>query len=297
MIIPASKIPTVSRLYETGKLLPPSESHIRNFPSTLLGPKSLPAPDQSLNDRIAYCREDITTLGVDAIVNAANDSLLGGGGVDGAIHRAAGRDLYRECKKLGGCETGSAKITDAYELPCKKVIHAVGPIYDSEDHDESEELLTGCYTKSLELAVENGCRTIAFSAISTGVYGYPSALAAPAALSAIRKFLEEDKEKKISKAVIVTFVPNDVNAYMKNLPLFFPPVADKKSDKGPSQEKDEENKEAETLAKSDKESSQEKDKESKDAETLAKKLPSVPTAEPSEDKEHVEKKQKVSDDV
>ncbi|KAM7191068.1 hypothetical protein V8F33_009076 [Rhypophila sp. PSN 637] len=276
MITAASKIPTVSRLYEIGKLLPPSESDIKNFPSTLLGPKSLPAPDQSLNDRIAYCREDITTLGVDAIVNAANESLLGGGGVDGAIHRAAGRDLYRECKTLGGCETGSAKITDAYELPCKKVIHAVGPIYDSEDHDESEQLLTGCYTKSLELAVENGCRTIAFSAISTGVYGYPSARAAPAALSAIRKFLEEDKEKKISKAVIVTFVPNDVNAYMKNLPLFFPPVTDAKCDKEPSQEKDE---------------------EIEEAETLAKKLPSAPTAEPSEDKEHVEKKQKVSDDV
>lgn len=218
MAIPASRIPSLTRLYGAGKLSPPSESAVQNFPRTLLGPKSLPTPSASLNDRVGFCQGDITKLGVDAIVNAANRSLLGGGGVDGAIHRAAGDDLYYACKKLGGCDTGSAKITDAYDLPCEKVIHAVGPIFDREDPEESERLLTGCYTTSLELAAENGCRTVAFSAISTGIYGYPSAQAAPAALSAIRKFLEEDTDRRIDKAIIVTFVQKDVDAYMKFLP-------------------------------------------------------------------------------
>src|SRR3981081_2612426 len=124
--------------------------------------------------RLDVVKGDITRLDVDAIVNAANETLLGGGGVDGAIHRAAGPELLEECRELDGCETGSAKITNAYNLPCKKVIHAVGPVYSPNRKRRSHDLLAGCYTTSLKLAVENECKSIAFSALSTGGYGYPS---------------------------------------------------------------------------------------------------------------------------
>jgi len=209
-IIPVDEIPTVSLLYRLKKLTPaaidPESSEVA------------PQPSQSFNDRIGLIRGDITKLEVDAIVNAANNSLLGGGGVDGAIHRAAGPELYDECCTLDGCDTGSAKITGAYELPCKKVIHAVGPVYNSRFVEESEEDLASCYTTSLKLAVENDCKSIAFSALSTGVYGYPSNDAAPVAIQAVKEFLEGEDGDKLEKVIFCTFVPKDVNAYNHWLP-------------------------------------------------------------------------------
>jgi O-acetyl-ADP-ribose deacetylase (regulator of RNase III) len=163
-----------------------------------------------METKIEIVMGDITTQSVDAIVNAANKRLLGGGGVDGAIHRAAGPELQNECMTLGGCETGHAKITKGYNLPAKYVIHTVGPVWQGGNFQENE-LLAQCYRNSLQLAVEHNIRTIAFPSISTGIYGFPIEKACPIALSEIMNFLKSNSS--IEKVKIICFSDADFKIY------------------------------------------------------------------------------------
>ncbi|KAF3942363.1 P123 protein [Dactylella cylindrospora] len=176
-----NEIPPIALFYKVGKL------------DTSMASESVKTPSQSINQKVILARMDMTRIKCDAIVNAANKSLLGGGGIDGAIHRAAGNGLFNECLDLNGCETGDAKITKGYRLPAKHVIHTVGPVYWTykDEGEDPSHLLASCYIRSLDIARRNGAATVAFPCISTGVYGYPSGEAAHVACKTVREYLEK----------------------------------------------------------------------------------------------------------
>lgn len=169
--------------------------------------------------RIAVVQGDITTLPVDAVVNAANTTLLGGGGVDGAIHRAAGPALLEECRTLGGCPVGKAKITKGYNLPARHVIHTVGPVWQGGRAGEPR-FLASCYLNSLKLAAEHGVKTLAFPSISTGVYGYPIEEASAIAVQTIAEFLKSNDS--IQKVVLVAFSEKDERVLQETLARVIP---------------------------------------------------------------------------
>lgn len=206
-----SSIPTLASLYSSSKLSAPS-------------PSSLSASIYPFASLISFHCGDITTLSLDAIVNAANNSLLGGGGVDGAIHRAAGPKLLSECKALNGCDTGAAKTTSAYNLPAKHIIHTVGPVYSKSNPEQSEKMLRSAYRNSLEELKKTGGNSIAFPSISTGVYGYPFESAAQTALDEIGSWLEEGSNAKtVDRVVLCCFSQKDYDKYLEIAPRVFPP--------------------------------------------------------------------------
>ncbi|KAK0196772.1 A1pp-domain-containing protein [Armillaria mellea] len=178
--------------------------------------------DSALLDRISLFQGDITKLSVDSIVNAANKSLLGGGGVDGAIHAAAGKGLLEECRGLNGCDTGESKITKGYNLLSKHIIHTVGPIYSSNDRETKAKQLASCYRTSLELAVKNSLKHIAFPSISTGIYGYPIEDATHIALEQVRQFAITEPGLTLERVIFVVWSNKDRDVYQELLPEYFP---------------------------------------------------------------------------
>ncbi|CAO1618634.1 unnamed protein product [Parajaminaea phylloscopi] len=209
----ASSLPSVLSLYKTGVLKAAAQgANGRSYSSEVAA-------------RIALTQGDITRLEVDVIVNAANKTLLGGGGVDGAIHRAAGKELLTECRTLGGCDTGDAKATKGYKLPAGHVIHTVGPVYAKTKADEKRTQLASAYRRSLEEAVRlndgRGVRSIAFPSISTGVYGYPIQDATTVAIETVAKFLDTTPAERLGQVVFCTFSQEDHQVYLDTLPNFF----------------------------------------------------------------------------
>lgn len=203
-------VPTWPEVYEENK-----ERMQRLAKKRLFKPKETYEVNHELNKKITIWKGDITTLEIDAIVNAANNSLLGGGGVDGAIHSAAGSSLKSECAPLGGCDTGDAKITGGFKLPSKYVIHTVGPI------GSDETKLRSCYTKCLKILKSEKLKSVAFPCISTGIYGYPNDQAAPVALETARKFLEEN-HKEMDRIIFCLFMKVDVTLYEEMMQWYFP---------------------------------------------------------------------------
>ncbi|KAF8589344.1 A1pp-domain-containing protein [Ramaria rubella] len=209
-IITLPSIPTLRSLYKHATLAIKSET------------PSSHSPRSALLDRVSLFQGDITKLEVDAIVNAANKRLLGGGGVDGAIHDAAGPELLDECRTLNGAETGESKITKGYELPAKYVIHTVGPIYSSHSKSTKAAELASCYRSSLALAVDNSLRSIAFCSVSTGIYGYPVYDATHIALRQTREFLDSPQGNTIERVIFVVWSDKDKDVYEELLPQYFP---------------------------------------------------------------------------
>ncbi|KIL67509.1 hypothetical protein M378DRAFT_9292 [Amanita muscaria Koide BX008] len=226
MPVPLDHIPTLTRLYRDSILRATSTVKYGHNPTLL--------------DRISLLQGDITTIEVDAIVNAANKSLLGGGGVDGSIHRSGGPGITNECRRLNGCATGQAKITCGYDLPARHVIHTVGPVYNESRKEECAELLASCYRSSLQLAseyqlahvvgvsaIETLLRVIeifqAFPAVSTGVYGYPIRDATRIALDEVRKYCEAGLGEKLERVIFVVFTDTDNTVFKSLIPEYFPP--------------------------------------------------------------------------
>ncbi|KAI0787428.1 A1pp-domain-containing protein [Fomes fomentarius] len=210
MAVGLAKIPTLRELYKSGVLKSVEPAKLRH------------AAKPALLERVSLYQGDITRLDVDCIVNAAKRSLLGGGGVDGAIHAAAGPRLLEECRKLNGCETGAAKITKGYDLPARHIVHTVGPIYSWSKVEEKAAQLGSCYKTSLQLAVENSLKHIAFPSISTGVYGYPIQDATHIALDTVRRFLDAPEGDSLERAIFVVWSDEDKAVYESLLPLYFP---------------------------------------------------------------------------
>ncbi|KAI0331853.1 A1pp-domain-containing protein [Cubamyces sp. BRFM 1775] len=210
MSVSLSKVPTLRELYKAG-VLKAVEAAKARYP-----------PKPALLDRVSLYQGDITRLDVDSIVNAANRSLLGGGGVDGAIHAAAGPSLLEECRKLNGCETGDAKITKGYKLPAHHVIHTVGPIYSTSQINVKTQQLASCYRTSLQLAADNSLKHIAFPSISTGIYGYPVEDATHIALDTVRRFLDTPDGDKLERTIFVVWSDADKGVYETLIPLYFP---------------------------------------------------------------------------
>ncbi|KAJ7127118.1 hypothetical protein C8R44DRAFT_979810 [Mycena epipterygia] len=205
MIVRLADIRTIGQLFQSGVLRAVAQPRYK--------------PDVAFLDRVSLFQGDITVMEVDSIVNAANRSLLGGGGVDGAIHSAAGDGLYEECKGLGGCETGDSKITAAYKLPSKHIIHTVGPVYSRTDVQNRAQQLESCYKTSLKLAVENNLKHIAFPSVSTGIYGYPIEDATHIALDVVRRFCDSD----LDRVIFVVWSNKDKEVYETLIPEYFPP--------------------------------------------------------------------------